>query len=64
MNPEDDQPSGSLNCSKIDDIQLNLEFTVPTVPPETLHERRVTVYAPNYNVLRIVGGLGGLAFIA
>ena len=64
LNPEDDQPSGSLNCSKIDDIQLSLEFTVPTVPPETLHERRVTVYAPNYNVLRIVDGLGGLAFIA
>jgi hypothetical protein len=64
LNPEDDQPSGSLNCSKIDDIQLNLEFTVPTVPPEVAQERRVTVYAPNYNVLRIVGGLGGLAFIA
>ncbi len=28
------------------------------------YERTIRVYTQNYNVLRIVGGLGGLAFIA
>ena len=60
MKPEQEQPSGSLNCSKIDDIVLSMTFN----PNELTYDRAVHIYAPNYNVLRIVGGLGGLAFIA
>lgn len=60
LRPEDEQPSGSINCSKIDDIQLSLAFN----PAQLTEDRRVSVFALNYNVLRIVGGLGGLAFIA
>jgi len=60
LKPEQEQPSGTLNCSKIDDIMLGLTFN----PNELTNERQVNVYATNYNVLRIVGGLGGLAFIA
>ena len=60
IKPEDEQPSGSLNCSKIDDIVMGLTFN----PNEVDQERSVQFYATNYNVLRIVGGLGGLAFIA
>ena len=60
LKPEAEQPSGTLNCSKIDDIVMGLNFT----PTELTHERTVQFYATNYNVLRIVGGLGGLAFIA
>ena len=60
LKPEEEQPSGSLNCSKIDDIVLGLTFN----PTEVGQDRTVQVYATNYNVLRIVGGLGGLAFIA
>jgi hypothetical protein len=60
MKPEQEQPSGSLNCSKIDDIVLSMTFN----PNELTYDRTVHIYAPNYNVLRIVGGLGGLAFIA
>ncbi len=63
LEPEMEQPSGSLNCSRIDDIQIHMTFTTP-VAPEQPQERRVTVYGLNYNILRIVGGLGGLAFIA
>jgi hypothetical protein len=33
-------------------------------PNELTQDRVVQMYATNYNVLRIVGGLGGLAFIA
>jgi hypothetical protein len=60
MKPEADQPSGSLNCSKIDDITWTLTFN----PNQLIWDRTVRFYATNYNVLRIVGGLGGLAFIA
>ena len=60
LKPEEEQPSGSLNCSKIDDINMALTFT----STELTQDRAVYMYATNYNVLRIVGGLGGLAFIA
>ena len=60
LKPEQEQPSGSLNCSRIDDIMLSLTFN----PNALTYDRTVQIYAPNYNVLRIVGGLGGLAFIA
>jgi hypothetical protein len=59
LRPEEEQPSGSINCSKFDDIQLNLTFN----PDESSKDRVLTVYTLNYNILRIVGGLGGLAFI-
>jgi hypothetical protein len=61
LKPEAEQPSGSLNASKIDDITLHLTF--PAGQPSA-YERIVIVYTQNYNVLRIVGGLGGLGFIA
>ena len=60
IKPEEEQPSGSLNCSKIDDIVMGLTFN----PNELDLDRTVQFYATNYNVLRIIGGLGGLAFIA
>jgi hypothetical protein len=60
LHPEDEHPSGSVNCSKLNDINLNLVFD----PEEVSEDRTVHVYATNYNVLRIVNGLGGLAFIA
>ena len=58
--PEEEQPSGALNCSKIDTINLNLVFNPATIADD----RHVTVYATNYNIFRVVGGLGGLAFYA
>ncbi len=60
LKPEAEQPTGSINCSKIDDITLNLKFN----PAHTAEARTISVFATNYNILRIVGGLGGVAFIA
>ena len=60
IKPEEEQPTGSLNCSKIDDINLALTFN----PNYLTKDRTLQVYATNYNVLRIEGGLGGLAFMA
>ena len=59
LRPEEEQPSGTLNCSRIDDTQLYLTFN----QSELTQDRTIMVYATNYNVLRIIGGLGGLAFI-
>jgi hypothetical protein len=60
IKPEEEQPTGTLNCSKIDDIMLSMTFN----PLYLNQDRTLQVFATNYNVLRIVGGLGGLAFMA
>tara|TARA_Y100000817_G_scaffold103533_1_gene81101 strand:- start:9 stop:1109 length:1101 start_codon:yes stop_codon:yes gene_type:complete len=57
LNPEDHQPSGTCNFSKIDDIKLVFNGIVSPNPDNLL-----TVYALNYNVLRIKNGMGGLAY--
>lgn len=60
LKPEQEQPSGTLNCSKVDDIVFSFAFN----PDEVSQDRTVQVYATNYNVLRIVGGRGGVLWIA
>ena len=56
--PEASQPQGSCNGSRVDSIvlQLTMNSSVQSRPSGC------TVYAVNYNVLRIVAGLGGLLF--
>jgi len=49
LKPEEHQPSGTCNFSRIDNAQLDT--------PDCS-----VVYAVNYNVLRIMSGMGGLAF--
>ena len=53
--PEEHQPSGTCNFSKIEDAKLILTLT---------HSRasQARVYAVNYNVLRIMSGMSGLAY--
>ena len=50
LKPEEHQPSGTCNFSRIDNAQL------------THTSGKVNVYAVNYNVLRIMSGMGGLAY--
>jgi len=53
LNPEEHQPSGTCNFSRIDNATLKL----------TLAEAgSLWVFAVNYNVLRIMSGMGGLAY--
>ena len=52
LNPEDHQPSGTCNFSKIDSAKLLLSSS-GTIS---------NIYAINYNVLRIMSGMGGLAY--
>jgi hypothetical protein len=55
LKPEEHQPSGTCNFSRIDNSKMI--FTATTTASKTL-----SVYAINYNVLRIMSGMGGLAY--
>jgi hypothetical protein len=60
LNPESHQPSGTCNFSRIDNATLHL--TVSNNAVSSANSSKVRVYAVNYNVLRIVSGMGGLAY--
>ena len=53
LNPEDQQPSGTCNFSRIDNAVLSLDINTPG---------EVHIFATSYNVLRIMSGMGGLAY--
>jgi hypothetical protein len=55
LQPEQHQPSGTCNFSRIDNATLQLQVT-----PKTSISSKIRVYATNYNVLRIMSGMGGL----
>ena len=57
LKPEEHQPSGTLNMSRIDTATLALELHGDAATATTLN-----IYAVNYNVLRILSGMGGLAY--
>ena len=52
LKPEEHQPSGTCNFSRID--TAHLEFSASATVEN--------IYALNYNVLRIMSGMGGLAY--
>jgi len=56
LKPEEHQPSGTCNFSRIDNSVLTLDLKCSS------HTKIVKVYATNYNVLRIMSGMGGLAY--
>jgi hypothetical protein len=76
LKPEDHQPSGTLNMSRIDTATLmvtatDLIYNTSTRTPGTVDEPTtsraatydgINIYAVNYNVLRILSGMGGLAY--
>jgi hypothetical protein len=60
LKPEEHQPSGTCNMSRIDNATLQLQLTARSVA--NARSCQVRVYATNYNVLRIMSGMGGLAY--
>ena len=60
LRPEEHQPSGSCNFSRIDNATLQLVLSNNTVASTAT--AKVRVYATNYNVLRVMSGMGGLAY--
>ena len=84
LKPEEHQPSGTCNFSRIDNANLFLTVTANTTKTGDVSivntssdiasegsliagsgatgSAKVRVYATNYNVLRIMSGMGGLAY--
>ena len=59
LQPEEHQPSGTCNFSRIDNATLELDMTKGA---DTNGSGCVDVYAMSYNVLRVMSGMGGLAY--
>ena len=57
LKPEDAQPSGSINMSRIDNVMMTLTTDIPDGKQS---EYDYYLWARNYNVLRIQNGMGGL----
>ena len=65
LKPEEQQPSGTCNFSRITTSTLNLTLTSNTFVDYTTNATltaKVRIYAVNYNVLSIVSGMGGLVY--
>ena len=64
LKPEEHQPSGTCNFSRIDTAMLQLNLTDNSIKNTAGSPRivKMRVYAINYNVLRIMSGMGGLAY--
>jgi hypothetical protein len=60
LRPEEHQPSGSCNFSRIDNAVLQLVLSAATVSGTST--AKVRVYAVNYNVLRVMSGMAGVAY--
>ena len=56
LKPDQYQPSGSCNFSKIDNPELRFNSKNP------YDNYQITIFAVNYNILRIMNGMGGLLY--
>jgi hypothetical protein len=57
LKPEEHQPTGTCNFSRIDNAQVQLGLKAGASASS-----KMSMFAVNYNVLRIQSGMGGLAF--
>jgi hypothetical protein len=62
LRPEDHQPSGTCNFARIDNSQLIFKLRNVNVLQNYQSLPSYSLYAPCYNILRIMSGMGGLAF--
>jgi len=64
LKPEEHQPSGTCNFSRIDSSRLilNNQSTKPDINNPSVGDGMLNIYAINYNVLRVMSGMGGLAY--
>lgn len=56
LEPENIQPSGTCNFSKIDNVVINLDMS------PNISDGVINVYGMNYNILRIQNGMAGILF--
>ena len=63
LRPEEHQPSGTCNFSRIDTATLVMTLSgAVEINPDNDSTWDVRVYAVNYNILRVMSGMGGLAY--
>jgi hypothetical protein len=63
LRPEEHQPSGTCNFSRIDTATIVMNLSGAYVVDESTDATyEVRVYAVNYNILRIMSGMAGLAY--
>ena len=67
LSPEEHQPSGTCNFSRIDNAVLQLGYGKDALSRvggsnAQTTDMNLNIYAVNYNVLRIMSGMGGLAY--
>jgi len=72
LKPEDHQPSGSCNFSRIDNATLNVQVGLGNVAANSTYissylggnnsNSILNIYAVNYNVLRVMSGMAGAAY--
>jgi hypothetical protein len=60
LKPEDHQPSGTCNFSRIDNATLNVGLAANTVSGSG--DDNLNIYTVNYNVLRVMSGMAGTAY--
>jgi hypothetical protein len=60
LKPEEHQPTGTCNFSRIDNAQVDVRVKADIDPTKAANT--LEMWAVNYNVLRIQSGMGGLAF--
>ncbi len=60
LKPEEHNPSGTCNFSRIDNATLQLVLSSGTVAG--VSTAKVRVYAHSYNVLRVLAGMAGIAY--
>ena len=56
LSPEEFQPSGTCNFSRIDNQVLYMEISDQLIDPI------ITIFATNYNILNITGGMAGVEY--
>lgn len=68
IKPEEHFPTGTLNFSRIDNVTLELDLNNKEyggIAPNQVSfkvNKSISIYAINYNILRIMSGMGGLAY--
>jgi hypothetical protein len=58
LKPEEHQPTGTCNFSRIDNAQVQYSSVTNLSGTDYVQD----MYAVNYNILRVQGGMGGIAF--
>jgi len=69
IRPEEHQPTGTSNLSRIENVYLTVGFADPTYIPGVLPrlnlfnlDNRFFVFGFSYNIFRVISGLTGLAY--